>query len=92
MYGYDRSRIAELTRLIAMDLEVSPPGIDCNRVFNCIKNINADWTRQYADNPPFMFWELLMLLTTANSSLWFTKKQKGAFTAFLRAMVGTHLL
>jgi hypothetical protein len=50
-YRYDRFRVVELSQLISRHLEEKPHEIEANRIYNCVKNINDDRQRKWADNP-----------------------------------------
>jgi hypothetical protein len=75
-YSYGRERIVELAQVIMRDLESSPPEINTNRIFDCVRNINRDWERKFSDNPKHMGLDFPMLLAVCRASTWFSDKQR----------------
>jgi hypothetical protein len=68
LHGYDpnckygRFECVRLCKLIVQILEWAPPGVDSNRIFNCVRNIHQDFTRDYSDNPEFFELDVALLL------------------------------
>ncbi len=82
-YSYGRERASELATVIANNLESKPPGIDANRIFNCVTNIYRDWDRGYSDNPDFLDLDAHMLLAVCRASTWFSDRQSGKILEML---------
>lgn len=83
-YDYDRSSVIKLSQLISRYLENKPPEIDSNRIYDCVRSCYMDLLRGYNDNPKHYYLDMRMLLATCAASTWFTKKQYGNISKWIR--------
>ena len=85
-YRYDRFRVIELAQLICRNLLSLPPGIDRNRIFNCVKKCFDAYASNWDDNPEYLDTDVRMLLNVCRASTWFTDHQIDCFTSWCQSM------
>uniref|UniRef100_A0A7S1YBG2 RING-type domain-containing protein n=1 Tax=Grammatophora oceanica TaxID=210454 RepID=A0A7S1YBG2_9STRA len=77
-YGYDRTRVVELTQFLAQHLEDKPVNVDAHKIFACINSCYHDFEQNYSDNPEHYSIDLRMLLNVCLATAgWFNDKQLG---------------
>lgn len=86
-YTYDRFRVIELTKIICQHLECKPKDVNSSKIWINVKEMYADFRKDYINKPRNYVNNMKMLLATCYASTsWFTAKQKNQIKFWLNEM------